>query len=105
MNTCSYHILPTIKNLLEKIVLMYKESKFDCYIWVFTHSIKLYMNESKEDIYYFLLDIFNKFTEIIFSINSNEILDYSHGNIIIIILLYVIILYLFVLIYILFNNI
>eukprot|EP00833_Pecoramyces_ruminatium_P000630 jgi/Orpsp1_1/1174662/evm.model.c7180000050896.1 len=79
MNTCSYHILPTIKNLLEKIVLMYKESKFDCYIWVFTHSIKLYMNESKEDIYYFLLDIFNKFTEIIFSINSNEILDYSHA--------------------------
>lgn len=79
MNNCTYHIYPTIENLLERIVLMHKNTKYNCYLWVFTQSIKLYMNESKEDIYYFLLDIFNKFTETVFSINSNEIMNYSHG--------------------------
>ncbi|KAL6625226.1 armadillo-type protein [Neocallimastix sp. 'constans'] len=78
MNNCTYHIYPTIENLLERIVLMHKNTKYNCYLWVFTQSIKLYMNESKEDIYYFLLDIFNKFTETVFSINSNEIMNYSH---------------------------
>ncbi|ORX79807.1 ARM repeat-containing protein [Anaeromyces robustus] len=79
MNTCTYHILPTIKNLLEKIVIMYNNTKFNCYLWVFNQSIKLYMNESKKDTYDFLLNIFQKITNIIFSINSNELINYSYA--------------------------
>ncbi|ORX51410.1 ARM repeat-containing protein [Piromyces finnis] len=85
MNSCSFDIFPTIKNLLEQIVINYKYTKYNCYIWLFTHSIRLYMNESKDEIYNFLLSIFQKFTEVIFLLNENDIMkniqtleDYFH---------------------------
>jgi len=59
--------------LLEQIVINYNYTKYNCYLWLFTHSIKLYMNESKEDIYNFLLSIFQRITEVIFSLDENYI--------------------------------
>jgi len=76
MSSCTCHILPLIKDLLEQIVLYYYNKQYDCYIWVLTQSVKLYMNESKEDIYHFLIKVFHKFTEIVFNINTNEITDH-----------------------------
>ncbi|OUM69487.1 hypothetical protein PIROE2DRAFT_2579 [Piromyces sp. E2] len=79
MNSCSFYIFPTIKSLLEQIVINYSITKYNCYLWLFTDSIKLYMNESKKDIYNFLLSIFQKFTETVFSFNENDIINNKQG--------------------------